>query len=249
MLEQPSQQLTTRTVLFCNSVASCRSLENALKRADKRGSRWEIMPHHSAIGEKQRAENLAMFGSGASASGSSSGGGGRGGGRGGDSGGRRGGRGGHTGGRGGGGRGGDRGGDRGGSRAVEAPSEHPMFMICTDRAARGFDFPKSVHVVLWDWPRNPSEFLRRVGRTARAGEAGKVTALVTGRQHAIAQAVVSAARNGERLTELPSARGPVEAAAAAAAGGDAGGEGGAGSETPKSNKSSQKTNKNKGKRK
>ena len=38
------------------------------------------------------------------------------------------------------------------------------------------------HVVLFDFPRDPSEYVRRVGRTARAGSSGVVTALVLGRQ-------------------------------------------------------------------
>lgn len=39
------------------------------------------------------------------------------------------------------------------------------------------------HVVLYDFPRDPSEYVRRVGRTARgAGGKGVVTALVLGRQ-------------------------------------------------------------------
>lgn len=39
------------------------------------------------------------------------------------------------------------------------------------------------HVVLFDFPRDPSEYVRRVGRTARgAGGTGVVTALVMGRQ-------------------------------------------------------------------
>lgn len=39
------------------------------------------------------------------------------------------------------------------------------------------------HVVLFDFPRDPSEYVRRVGRTARgANGSGVVTALVLGRQ-------------------------------------------------------------------
>jgi superfamily II DNA/RNA helicase len=39
------------------------------------------------------------------------------------------------------------------------------------------------HVVLFDFPRDPSEYVRRVGRTARgAGGQGTVSSLVLGRQ-------------------------------------------------------------------
>ena len=57
-------------------------------------------------------------------------------------------------------------------------------------------------MVLFDWPRDPSEFLRRVGRTARAGSGGRATALVVGkRQVATARAVAEAARHGKRLSD------------------------------------------------
>lgn len=46
------------------------------------------------------------------------------------------------------------------------------------------------HVVLFDFPRDPSEYIRRVGRTARgAGGRGLVTALVLGRQVRVGQGV------------------------------------------------------------
>jgi len=45
------------------------------------------------------------------------------------------------------------------------------------------------HVILFDWPRDPAEFLRRVGRTARAGAEGKCTALVVGRQVKVEQKI------------------------------------------------------------
>ena len=66
------------------------------------------------------------------------------------------------------------------------PSARPQVMVCTDRASRGVDFGGSSapvgRVVLFDWPRDPAEFLRRVGRTARAGVAGACVALVVGKQ-------------------------------------------------------------------
>lgn len=38
------------------------------------------------------------------------------------------------------------------------------------------------HVLLYDFPRDPIEYMRRVGRTARAGRKGIVTVLAWGRQ-------------------------------------------------------------------
>ena len=44
-------------------------------------------------------------------------------------------------------------------------------LVCTDRAARGVDFESNPvdHVILFDFPKDPAEYVRRVGRTARAG--------------------------------------------------------------------------------
>ena len=58
-----------------------------------------------------------------------------------------------------------------------------MVLVCTDRASRGVDTSHVQHVVLFDFPRDPSEYVRRVGRTARgAGGQGVVSVLVLGRQ-------------------------------------------------------------------
>ena len=42
-------------------------------------------------------------------------------------------------------------------------------MICTDLAARGLDFggTKVEHVVNFDFPMNPIDYIHRSGRTAR----------------------------------------------------------------------------------
>eukprot|EP00640_Fibrocapsa_japonica_P001637 CAMPEP_0113940268 /NCGR_PEP_ID=MMETSP1339-20121228/6432_1 /TAXON_ID=94617 /ORGANISM="Fibrocapsa japonica" /LENGTH=484 /DNA_ID=CAMNT_0000944039 /DNA_START=194 /DNA_END=1648 /DNA_ORIENTATION=- /assembly_acc=CAM_ASM_000762 len=81
----------------------------------------------------------------------------------------------------------------------------PMILICTDRASRGMDFDTAdvEHVILFDFPRDPSEYMRRVGRTARAGRTGRVTSLVFGRQLGMARDIIRANREGERLQPIP----------------------------------------------
>jgi superfamily II DNA/RNA helicase len=57
----------------------------------------------------------------------------------------------------------------------------PAVLVCTDIAARGIDVAAVSHVVLFDFPLNPVDYLHRAGRTGRAGCKGLVTALVTKR--------------------------------------------------------------------
>lgn len=65
-------------------------------------------------------------------------------------------------------------------------------LVCTDRAARGIDFDSSPidHVLLFDFPKDPAEYVRRVGRTARAGRAGASTVLAYGWQLPIARKIM-----------------------------------------------------------
>ena len=52
-----------------------------------------------------------------------------------------------------------------------------ILVWCTDRPARGVDFDSAPvdHVILFDFPKDPAEYVRRVGRTARAGRTGTST--------------------------------------------------------------------------
>lgn len=50
--------------------------------------------------------------------------------------------------------------------------------ICTDVAARGLDFPAVTSIVQADVPGAPSEYVHRVGRTARMGQAGDAVLLL-----------------------------------------------------------------------
>jgi superfamily II DNA/RNA helicase len=45
-------------------------------------------------------------------------------------------------------------------------------MVATDVAARGLDVPHVQHVINYDLPQDPEDYLHRVGRTARAGADG-----------------------------------------------------------------------------
>ena len=133
-----------RTLIFCNTVESCRSVENLLKRNDRRGQIFHVGAYHNAMTPEARNENLAVFARGKGTS-------------------------------------------RG--KGVE-DADHVL--VCTDRAARGVDFDAAPvdHVVLFDFPRDPAEYVRRVGRTARAGRSGTSTVFAYGWQLPIAKEIM-----------------------------------------------------------
>ncbi|ABE52831.1 DEAD/DEAH box helicase [Methanococcoides burtonii] len=57
-------------------------------------------------------------------------------------------------------------------------SSNAHALVCTDVAARGLDIPHVSHVYNFDIPDDPSEYVHRIGRTARAGREGKVINVV-----------------------------------------------------------------------
>ncbi|GMH37460.1 hypothetical protein BSKO_05333 [Bryopsis sp. KO-2023] len=86
---------------------------------------------------------------------------------------------------------------------VDDDSE-PIVLISTDRASRGLDTATVAHVILFDFPRDPSEYVRRVGRTARgATGGGLVSVLVLGRQVKLAQSIIDKNQKGVPIHEIP----------------------------------------------
>ena len=83
-----------------------------------------------------------------------------------------------------------------------APTKHVL--IATDRASRGVDTVTATHVILFDFPRDPSEYVRRAGRVARGGAGGAtVSLLVLGRQVPLARRVVERGDAGQPLHAVP----------------------------------------------
>lgn len=79
--------------------------------------------------------------------------------------------------------------------------EHRI-MVATDVAARGLDIPHIQHVINYDLPQSPEDYIHRIGRTARAGAEGFALCLITpqdGRKwHAINKLMNPDAKNSDR---------------------------------------------------
>lgn len=56
-------------------------------------------------------------------------------------------------------------------------------LVCTDVAARGLDIDNVSHVYNYDIPKDSKDYVHRIGRTARAGEEGKVINILCDYDH------------------------------------------------------------------
>jgi ATP-dependent RNA helicase RhlE len=56
---------------------------------------------------------------------------------------------------------------------------HTRVLVATDIAARGLDVDAISHVINYDVPAVPEDYVHRVGRTGRAGKQGKAITIVT----------------------------------------------------------------------
>jgi ATP-dependent RNA helicase RhlE len=73
-------------------------------------------------------------------------------------------------------------------------------LIATDIAARGIDVEALSHVINFDVPNVPEDYIHRVGRTARAGEIGDAFTFVAPQEQADLHAIERAV--GQRLPQL-----------------------------------------------
>lgn len=158
LLQALRQNRCRRTLIFCNTVESCRDVENLLKRRDRKGRVYEVAAYHNAMTPENRNANLELF-----------------------------------------------------AKGKQGAEEVDYVLICTDRAARGVDFDASPvdHVVIFDFPKDPAEYVRRVGRTARAGRTGSCTVFAYGWQLPIARQVMG--KKLESFTIAATALGEKEA--------------------------------------
>ncbi|MEK6694096.1 MAG: DEAD/DEAH box helicase [Nitrospirota bacterium] len=56
-------------------------------------------------------------------------------------------------------------------------------LVATDVAARGIDVANIGHVVNYDMPNSPEDYIHRIGRTARVKASGRATSFITSEDH------------------------------------------------------------------
>lgn len=76
-------------------------------------------------------------------------------------------------------------------------------LVATDVAARGLDIPHIEHVINFDLPQCPEDYIHRIGRTARAGASGNAINLVTPEDHDKWNAIHRLMNPGNRVAPLP----------------------------------------------
>lgn len=150
LLKVLRQTRCRRTLIFCNTVDSCRAVENLLNRKDRRGQVYEVGAYHNAMTPEARNQAIRIFSNG--------------------------------------------------RRRGDDTTDY--ILVCTDRAARGVDFEAAPvdHVVLFDFPKDPAEYIRRVGRTARAGRTGTSTVFAYGWQLPIARKIMGSKLESYTIT-------------------------------------------------
>ncbi|GBG26474.1 ATP-dependent RNA helicase DBP2 [Hondaea fermentalgiana] len=128
---QDASRRETRTIVFCNSLASCRSTGYYLE-GEEHESGYAVFSIHGGMGPELRASQWDAFNQ---------------------------------------------------PPPSYATSVQHKILLCTDLAARGLDFNVD-HVIMFDLPSSISDFVHRVGRTARGmGEKGLVTLIVKDTHH------------------------------------------------------------------
>ena len=76
-------------------------------------------------------------------------------------------------------------------RALQAfRARKNRIMVATDVAARGLDIPHVMHVINYNLPQCPEDYIHRIGRTGRAGAEGNALCLISPEEKILWRAIV-----------------------------------------------------------
>ena len=142
-LLEVNQRKMQRTLVFCNTVQSCRAVEYAINDHPQ----FHAVNYHGDMPSIERQGNLEKFRQG-----------------------------------------------------------EVKILVGTDIAARGLDIPEIDHVILFDFPMNPIDYIHRAGRCGRAGRKGTVTSILTKKDYTLAHAIQSAISQGLPIDSLTAAK-------------------------------------------
>ncbi len=90
------------------------------------------------------------------------------------------------------------------TRTIDAYRQGDLrVLIATNVAARGLDIPDITHVINYDIPQNPEEYIHRIGRTARAGKTGIAMTFVSEWDYPFLEAIKAQVGDALQPAELP----------------------------------------------
>jgi len=78
-------------------------------------------------------------------------------------------------------------------------------LVATDVAARGLDIASVSHVINYDVPGHPEDYVHRIGRTGRAGRSGLAISFTTPREVFMLERIARLTRIRVRREKLPTA--------------------------------------------
>ena len=73
-------------------------------------------------------------------------------------------------------------------------------LVCSDVAGRGLDIEAVSHVINFDVPHNPEDYVHRIGRTGRAGREGRAITLATHEEAEAVDAITALVQSAIPLT-------------------------------------------------
>jgi len=79
-------------------------------------------------------------------------------------------------------------------------------LIATDIAARGLDIAHLSHVINFDLPTDPDQYVHRIGRVGRAGRAGVAITFASPRERSALMQIERATRQKIEIAQIPSPR-------------------------------------------